>query len=93
MPDYRETIKETIKDTIKDSLGKLSKQRIVLGFDISDEYSVISYYMLGDVEPVTATLTPEGEDMCIPTVIGKSFNENIWHLVRMPLRWSRRKRV
>ena len=77
MPDYRETIKETIKDTIKDSLGKLSKQRIVLGFDISDEYSVISYYMLGDNEPKTATVTPDGEDMCIPTVIGKSFNENV----------------
>ena len=91
MPDYRETIKETIKDTIKDSLGKLSKQRIVLGFDISDEYSVISYYMLGDNEPKTATVTPDGEDMCIPTVIGKSFNENVWHFGSQAIEMEQKK--
>ena len=78
MPDYKDSIKDTIKDSIRDSLGKLAKQRIALGLDISDEYSVISYYMLDDTEPRTATTTPGGEDMCIPTVIGKSFSENAW---------------
>lgn len=63
---------------LKDSLGKIAKQRMVIGFDISDEYSVISYYSLDDTEPRTASTVLGGDEMCIPTVIGKHYAENVW---------------
>lgn len=65
-------------DDIKDSLNRISKQRIVVGFDLSDEFSMISYYPLGDDEPISVPETEGGEDICIPTAVSKYHAENAW---------------
>jgi len=76
---------------LKDSLGKIAKQRTVIGFDISDEYSMISYYSLDDTEPRTAATVLGGDDMCIPTVIGKYYAENSWTFGKDALEMSSKK--
>ncbi|MCQ2541387.1 MAG: DUF5716 family protein [Lachnospiraceae bacterium] len=65
-------------DDIKDSFNKISKQRVVVGFDLSDEFSMISYFPLGEDEPISVSVTPGGEDICVPTVVCKYFAENAW---------------
>lgn len=63
---------------IKEAIGKITKDRIVMGFDLSDEFSQISYMYMGDKEPQTVSTTPSGENMCIPTKLGKVAGENTW---------------
>ena len=65
-------------DDIKDSFNKISKQRIVVGFDLSDEFSMISYFPLDEEEPISVSITPDGDDICIPTVVCKYHAENAW---------------
>ena len=79
-----------LKD-IKDTFGKLNKQRIVVGFDLSDEFSMLSYYSSEDEEPVTVATTLGGEDICIPTVLGKYYAENSWIFGNDALRFEDRK--
>lgn len=61
-----------------DSIGKFVKDRIVIGFDLADDYSLISYYSLTEPEPVTVSQVPGSDDVCIPTVLGKYYAENKW---------------
>ena len=75
-----------------DSLGKFVKERIVVGLDLSDDYSLISYYSLGEAEPVTAPETFGGEDICIPTAVGKFYAENKWTFGTEALKFTDRQR-
>ena len=63
---------------LKDAFGKTSRDRIVLGFDLSDEFSQISYAYMNDDEPVTVSAVLGGDEICIPTMLGKYENENTW---------------
>ena len=74
-----------------DSLGKFTKDRIVIGFDVSDDYSLISYYSLAEKEPVTVGTVVGGDDICIPTVLGKYYAENKWIFGRDALQFLDRK--
>ncbi len=63
---------------IRESMSKLTKEMLAVGFDISDDYSIISYYNLGEKEPVTVSTVLGGEEICIPTAVGKYYGENTW---------------
>ena len=63
---------------IKDALGKIAKDRVVVGFDLSDEFSQISYCKMSDNEPQTISVVLGSEEMCIPTKLGKFYGENTW---------------
>lgn len=66
-----------IKD-IKEAFDKKSKEHIVLGFDLADDYSQISYAYMNDQEPTTVSAVLGGDEMCIPTMLAKYENENTW---------------
>ena len=61
-----------------DSIGKFTKDRIVVGLDIADDYSMVSYYALSEEEPVTVGTVLGSDDICIPTALGKYYAENKW---------------
>lgn len=63
---------------IKNALGRITKERMVVSLDLSDEYSQISYSSLADDEPHTATVAGDSDDMCIPTVLAKYKGDNAW---------------
>lgn len=63
---------------IKEAIGKITKDRIVMGFDLSDEFSQISYMAMSDSEPKTVSTVVGGDQMCIPTKLGKVTGENTW---------------
>ncbi|MBO6259209.1 MAG: hypothetical protein J6N47_00110, partial [Lachnospiraceae bacterium] len=62
---------------IKDAIGKLSSEKTVLGIDLTDEYTQISYGTLsGDVQ--TYSLSDTDERLSIPSILAKKAGENIW---------------
>lgn len=63
---------------IKNPLARITKDRLVVGLDISDEFSQVSYSYLNDEEPKTLSTKVEGEDMCIPTKLGKNYGQSVW---------------
>ena len=63
---------------IKDAIGKLSSEKTVLGIDLTDEYTQISYGTLsGDVQ--TYSLSDTDERLSIPSLLAKKAGENIWY--------------
>ena len=63
---------------IKDAIGKLSAEKTVLGIDLTDEYTQISYGTLsGDVQ--TYSLSDTDERLSIPSLLAKKCGENIWY--------------
>jgi len=63
---------------IKDTIGKSAKERMVLGIDLTDEFSQISYCPFSQEEPETLSMILGEEKMCIPTALAKRYGENIW---------------
>lgn len=63
---------------IKSPLARITKDRLVIGLDISDEFSQVSYSYVDDDEPKTLSMKVGGEDMCIPTMLGKFYSQNVW---------------
>lgn len=63
---------------IKNPLAKITKDRLVIGLDITDEFSQISYGYITGEEPKTLSTRVEGDNMCIPTVLGKYYSQNVW---------------
>lgn len=63
---------------IKEAIGKLSAEKTVLGIDLTDEYTQISYGTLsGDVQ--TYSLSDTDERLSIPSLLAKKSGENIWY--------------
>ena len=63
---------------IKEALGKISAEKTVLGIDLTDEYTQISYGTLsGDVQ--TYSLSDTDERLSIPSLLAKKAGENIWY--------------
>ena len=63
---------------IKDAIGKISKDRIVIGLDLSDEFSQISYAYMNGEEPQTLSTVVGGDDICIPTKLAKERGQSNW---------------
>lgn len=63
---------------IKNALGRITRERMIVSLDLSDEFSQISYTSLGEKNPRTATVAGDSEDMCIPTVLAKYSDDNAW---------------
>lgn len=63
---------------IKSPLARITKDRLVIGLDISDEFSQVSYSYVGEGEPKTLSIDPEGENICIPTKLGKYYGKSVW---------------
>lgn len=63
---------------IKDPISKITKNRVVVGLDLSDDFAMVSYYSTEEPEPITIGTTLGGDDICIPSALGKYYAENNW---------------
>ena len=54
------------------------KNKIVIGFDLGDRLSQISFSRMDGGEPETLSVTEDGGVFCFPTVIGRRFGANPW---------------
>lgn len=63
---------------IKGAFDKLNKDKIILGYDLGDEFSQISYYRGGEEHPETLSLVAGAEQFLIPTVLCKRHEVNQW---------------
>ena len=64
-------------EELKNAVGKIGRDRIFLGIDLTDEFSQISYCMSGE-EPKTMSLVTGVDRLCIPTLIAKKYGESMW---------------
>lgn len=73
-------IKGAIEKIAGDKLAieKPMKDRIVVGLDISDEFSQVSYLNISEEEPETLSTVLGSDQICIPTVIAKYVGQNTW---------------
>lgn len=73
-------IKGAIEKITNDKIAieKPVRDRIVVGFDISDEFSQVSFLNLSEEEPETLSTVLGSDEICIPTVLGKYIGESKW---------------
>lgn len=64
------------------------KSRIIVGFDLGEEVSQISYRSLEDGEPVTVSAVTGAEQYDIPTVLCRRWEGNQWAFGREAVRLS-----
>lgn len=57
-------------------------ERYVIGLDLKEENSQISYFEKGSEKPVTVSLTVGDEDYAIPTVLCRRYEVNQWYFGR-----------
>ena len=76
---------------MNESVSKISKELFAVGFDLSDDYSLVSYYNLNEREPVSVATKLGGEEICIPTAVGKYYAENTWLFGQEALAFSDRR--
>lgn len=69
---------EKITGDIDKALEKTPRERIVIGLDLSDEFSQVSFLNMSQNEPETLSLVLGEEQICIPTVLAKTVGENVW---------------
>ena len=69
---------EGIKGAIERVSKDVSKDRVTLGIDLSDDYAQISYMSVQDKEPETVALDDQGERLLIPAVLAKKYGEDLW---------------
>ncbi len=62
----------------KDIAKKITKAPIVVGIDLTDAFSQVSYWELGSGEPETVSTVLGSQQMCIPTVLGKFYGDSTW---------------
>ncbi len=65
--------------TVKDGNPKLNKGKAVVGFDLGNSYSQLSYMYLGEKEPSTISLVTGTEQYNIPTVLSKRSHVGQWY--------------
>ncbi len=63
---------------VKDGNLQLNTGKVVVGYDLGNEYSQISYFRKGDDEPHTVSLFTGTEQYNIPTVIAKRPGVGQW---------------
>lgn len=66
------------KSPIASPFARITKDRLVVGLDIANDFSQVSYSYVTDEEPKTLSVSAESEEMCIPTVLGKYYSQNVW---------------
>ncbi len=64
-------------DGIKNAITKGSRDRVCIGFDLTDEFSQLSI-SVGDEEPKTPSLIAGVDRLCIPTLLAKRYGESLW---------------
>ncbi len=70
----------------KDSPEKRNTANLVIGYDLSDEFSQISYHFAGQQEPETISTVTGGESYNIPSVLAKREGVNQWFYGKEALR-------
>lgn len=74
---YRMDRENKMADVLRRAFEKKSTEKTVVGIDLTDEFSQVSYGGLtGELE--TLSLSAEEEKLCIPTLLAKKHGENIW---------------
>lgn len=61
-----------------DGAGKKSRGRIVVGYDLGEDYAQISYFISGEEEPETLSVVTGTEQYNIPLVLCKRNGVNQW---------------
>lgn len=61
-----------------EDITKRYNDKIVVGFDLTDNYSQISYSFVETGEPETLSLVVGQEEYRIPTVMGKKYDSDVW---------------
>lgn len=69
---------EKITTDLDRGMDRTSRERIVVGLDLSDEFSQVSYYYLSQSEPETLSTVLGENKICIPTILGKTKGESVW---------------
>lgn len=67
-------------------LDKLKSDRLVVGYELGDEMSQISYCYLKEQEPQTISVTAGAEQYSIPTVLCKRHHMGQWYYGKEALR-------
>lgn len=63
---------------LKGAIGKVARDRAVIGLDLTDDFSQISYWTGEQEEPETWSIAGDSEQLCIPTVLAKRYGEQSW---------------
>ena len=71
-------IKGELKGERKGILEKMAKDKLVIGLDLSDEFSQVSYYGKNQEKPESVSMVVGSDQICVPTVLTKKNGENIW---------------
>lgn len=71
-------------------LGLLNNEKLIVGFDLGEDYSQISYCEM-DGKPETLSLVAGAENYNIPTVLCKREGVNQWFYGREALRFAQEK--
>jgi len=62
----------------KDGMKGMTKEHIVIGLDLTDEFSQVAFWETSKAEPENVSMVMGSQQMCIPTVLGKYYGENSW---------------
>lgn len=73
--------------TIKENTSKKNNGKVVIGFDLGDNFSQISFLGLNDEEPTTISAVTGTQMYNIPTVLAKRPNVGQWFYGREALKY------
>lgn len=65
-------------DKKTEDITKKYNSKLIVGLDLTDTYSQVSYSTVGNGEPQTLSLIVGQEDYRIPTVMGKRYGADTW---------------
>ncbi len=71
------------------AMGFLRNEKIIVGYDLSDRFSQISYATLGEEKTQTLSAVAGEEKFTIPTVLCKHQNANIWAYGKEAVRFAK----
>ncbi len=69
-------------------IEKLHNEKLLIGFDLGDEYSLVSYCFRDSDSPETASYTAGGEQFSIPTVLCKRRGVGQWFYGREAVKYA-----
>ncbi len=68
--------------------GQFKGEKLIVGYDLEDDYSQISYYISGDENVETLSMTAGSENYNIPTVLCKRSGVNQWFYGKEAVRYG-----
>lgn len=68
--------------------GQVNSEKLIVGYDLGDDYSQISYYIPGEENVETLSMTAGSENYNIPTVLSKRSGVNQWFYGKDAVRYA-----